>query len=177
MSKKRRQSASSSSSEESAQLAAVSIDLDELPTPTQIPRMDRAEDAINPTKDQDHVVECSLPPTCNNRPSHFYSTLEFEKHYASNHSLSCFACGKIFPVQRLLDLHFTEVHDPFVYLRRERGDKTFACFVEGCDKLCRTPKTRRLHLIDKHAYPKDYLFSIVTSGIRPGQTSLLKQHG
>lgn len=28
------------------------------------------------------------------------------------------------------------------------------CFVEDCDKLCADPAKRRLHVIDKHNYPK-----------------------
>ena len=30
----------------------------------------------------------------------------------------------------------------------------FQCFVEGCDKICLTRDKRRMHLVDKHSFPK-----------------------
>ena len=30
----------------------------------------------------------------------------------------------------------------------------YQCFVEGCDKVCSTPQKRRMHLTDKHVFPK-----------------------
>jgi hypothetical protein len=67
--------------------------------------------------------------------------------------------------------HLTECHDPLAAARKERGEKIvrrharlrtresltraqFACFVEACPKHFSTPKTRRLHLVEAHAYPK-----------------------
>ena len=41
----------------------------------------------------------------------------------------------------------------------------YSCFVEDCDKKCSTPYKRRLHLIDKHLFPKDYDFYIINDGI------------
>lgn len=41
----------------------------------------------------------------------------------------------------------------------------YACFVEDCDKLCSTPQKRRMHLTDKHMFPKDYDFFVVNNGI------------
>lgn len=53
----------------------------------------------------------------------------------------------------------------FNELKKEKGEKTFQCFVEGCDRLCSTPQKRRLHVIDKHGFPKDFYFRIVDQGI------------
>jgi len=36
---------------------------------------------------------------------------------------------------------------------------------EDCDRKCSTPQKRRMHLIDKHMFPKDYDFHIVNDGI------------
>lgn len=49
----------------------------------------------------------------------------------------------------------------------------FACLSPLCTLTFSTPKTRRLHLIDKHQYPKTYFFSAVLYGVedvlnRPG---------
>lgn len=41
----------------------------------------------------------------------------------------------------------------------------YSCFVEDCDKKCSTPQKRRMHLVDKHLFPKDYDFYIVKDGI------------
>jgi len=64
-----------------------------------------------------------------------------------------------------LTLHIEENHDALVSVRRERGEKTYACFVEDCDRKCSTPQKRRFHLIDKHMFPKDYDFYVVNDGI------------
>lgn len=41
----------------------------------------------------------------------------------------------------------------------------YACFVEGCDKVCRTWQKRRSHLVDKHGYPRNYDYFIVNDGV------------
>ncbi|GAA5860236.1 hypothetical protein JCM1840_002831 [Sporobolomyces johnsonii] len=74
-------------------------------------------------------------------------------------------CGRLFPDERILQLHLTECHDELAQLRRERGDKIFACFVPSCSRHFATPKTRRLHLIDRHAYPPQYFFGVTIWGI------------
>lgn len=48
----------------------------------------------------------------------------------------------------------------------------FSCFVEDCGRKCRTPQKRRLHLIDKHMFPKNYFFAVTKAGI-DGRRSLL----
>lgn len=48
----------------------------------------------------------------------------------------------------------------------------YSCFVETCERKCSTPQKRKMHLIDKHMYPKNFLFSITRDGI-DGRRSLL----
>jgi len=126
-------------------------------------------------------VSCNLPPTCNppNAGTICSNSREFEQHYATYHTHICTApevkrtptsarevqCGKVFPDSRFLDLHISECHDPLVAVRRDRGERTFTCFVETCDGTFTTPKGRRLHLIDAHKYPKEYYFSVTTKGV------------
>lgn len=50
--------------------------------------------------------------------------------------------------------------------------RQYACFVEDCDKLCSTPQKRRLHLLDKHHFPKFYDFYIVNDGLGRRNTML-----
>ena len=41
----------------------------------------------------------------------------------------------------------------------------FACFDTNCNGVFRTPKGRRLHLIDKHKYPPNFYFAVTNYGI------------
>ena len=51
----------------------------------------------------------------------------------------------------LLDLHFTERHDPLAAVKRdERGEKIYRCFVKDCEKVCSEVKKRRWHVEAKH---------------------------
>ncbi|KAG7120783.1 hypothetical protein HYQ45_014744 [Verticillium longisporum] len=74
-------------------------------------------------------------------------------------------CRKNFPSSHLLSVHIEECHDSFVAVKRERGEHTFSCFVEGCERKCMTHQKRRMHLIDKHMYPKNFFFAVTKAGI------------
>ncbi|KAL6242666.1 hypothetical protein RBB50_010312 [Rhinocladiella similis] len=118
------------------------------------------------------VMQCSLPP---HREAVEFSTIEdFETHYAKDHINRCASCGKNFPTAHFLTLHIDESHNPFREALQAKGEKTYACFVEDCDKKCSTPQKRRLHLIDKHLFPKVYNFRIVDNGIDKS-TSMLRE--
>ncbi|KAK9382636.1 uncharacterized protein V2V93DRAFT_365652 [Kockiozyma suomiensis] len=119
------------------------------------------------------IIKCALPPLCSKNPPSFFSTAAYELHYRTQHSLACIECKEIFPSEHFLDLHISENHDPFTETRRDRGQKIYRCFVEDCDKVCSDTRKRRMHLINKHGYPKEFMFSVVNRGIRRGQTSLL----
>jgi len=82
-------------------------------------------------------------------------------------------CGCVFPDARLLELHQTECHDPLAAVRKERGEKIFACHLVSCPRLFSTPKARRLHLIQVHSYPKEYFFAVTNKGVG----GLLKRWG
>lgn len=118
------------------------------------------------------VVYCDLIPC---RHKSFSNSLEYESHYMNNHQHKCLSCKSTFPNERFLNLHIAEFHDPFNAIRKERGEKIYMCFLADCDKICSSPQKRKLHLIDKHQYPKNFLFSIVKTGLRPNQASLLKE--
>ncbi|KAK5032129.1 hypothetical protein LTS07_001852 [Exophiala sideris] len=109
------------------------------------------------------AMQCSLPP--HREPLEFASIEDFETHYAKDHSNRCTSCGKNFPTAHILALHIDENHNTFREALQAKGEKTYACFVEGCDRRCSTPQKRRLHLIDKHLFPKIYNFRIVDTGI------------
>ncbi|KAH6915817.1 hypothetical protein BKA70DRAFT_1556399 [Coprinopsis sp. MPI-PUGE-AT-0042] len=118
---------------------------------------------------------CTLPPTCNRKPTPLANSKELESHYSKYHAHVCedSGCGCVFPEPRLLELHQTECHDPLAALRRERGEKIFACHLTSCPKSFATPKGRRLHLISAHGYPKEYFFGVTNKGVG----GLLKKWG
>ncbi|WWC85587.1 uncharacterized protein L201_000451 [Kwoniella dendrophila CBS 6074] len=76
-------------------------------------------------------------------------------------------CLKVFPDERLLNLHHSEVHDPIIKEKKDNGEKIFECFLntDQCGKKFMDPKKRRRHMIDKHKYPPNYFFSIINHGI------------
>lgn len=116
------------------------------------------------------VMRCALPP---HKPMSFSTYAEYDSHYQQSHTNRCTECKKNFPSGHLLDLHIVENHDPIVASKREEGEKTYACFVEGCEKVCRDWKKRRSHLVDKHGFPKNYDFLVVDHGI-DGRRSMLR---
>ncbi|KAB8220629.1 C2H2 type zinc finger domain protein [Aspergillus novoparasiticus] len=117
------------------------------------------------------VMHCSLPP--HRETLSFPSYDDYEVHYKQTHVNRCTACGKNFPTDRFLNLHIEENHDPLIAAKKDRGEKTYGCFIEDCERKCSTPQKRRMHLIDKHMFPKTYNFYIVNDGIDK-QTSMLR---
>jgi len=112
-------------------------------------------------------IICRLPPTCHFKPTVLVDTTQLESHYLKCHTHVCVEerCGLIFPESRFLYLHQTECHDPIAAIRKEKGERTFSCFDTNCNGVFRTPKGRRLHLIDKHKYPPNFYFAVTNYGI------------
>jgi len=90
-----------------------------------------------------------------------------ERHHATYHTHTCLdaGCGKVFPDARFLTLHQTECHDPLTEIRKERGEKTFQCFLDTCARKFMNPKARRHHLIQVHGYPAEFFFAITNKGV------------
>ncbi|KAJ6446363.1 zinc finger domain-containing protein [Purpureocillium lavendulum] len=119
-------------------------------------------------------MRCSLPP--HKSAISFGSYGEYEAHYHQFHTNRCLECNKNFPSDHLLSVHIEEWHDPLVKVRRDKGEHTYTCFVEGCERKCMTHQKRRMHMIDKHMYPKNFFFAVTKDGI-DGKRSLLVDHG
>ena len=118
-------------------------------------------------------MQCSLPP---HREAVTFATIEeYEIHYAKDHTNRCSSCGRNFPSAHFLALHIDENHNPLRDLAQAQGERTYACFVEDCERKCSTPQKRRMHLIDKHMFPKVYNFRIVDSGIDNKSTTMLQE--
>jgi hypothetical protein len=163
MVKRSRDSSSSSSDGENSSLE----DEVESPRPVKLSAL-----AMTDTSHRKTAMQCSLPP--HRDALEFASIEDFEIHYAKDHSNRCTSCGKNFPTAHFLALHIDENHNTFREALQAQGEKTYACFVEGCDRKCSTPQKRRLHLIDKHSFPKIYNFRVVDTGIDKS-TSMLHE--
>jgi hypothetical protein len=156
--------AEGSSSPAPATTVATSPDVDEGP-PSKLVINNRVANA-------EAVMKCSLPP--HREPLQFDSLEAFDVHYAQIHTNRCSECVRNFPSAHFLSLHIDENHNPLRQALQERGEKTYACFLPDCDRKCATPQKRRLHLIDKHGFPKNYNFRIIDKGIDKA-TSMLKE--
>lgn len=136
-------------------------------SPAKIIELDASDAPANT-----HKMQCSLPPHV---LLSFASGEDFDIHYAKEHTNRCSTCGRNLPSAHYLALHIDENHNPLREELAAKGEKTYACFVEDCEKLCSTPQKRRLHLIDKHGFPKMYNFRIIDNGI--DKSSSLLQGG
>ncbi|KAI9323887.1 hypothetical protein BX666DRAFT_1847856, partial [Dichotomocladium elegans] len=94
----------------------------------------------------------------------FPNTAAYALHYEVCHAHACIECHKPFPSAIFLDIHLDECHNVLLQIKKERGEKIYACFVENCAKKFISPKMRRLHLVDKHLYPRNFPFDIVWTG-------------
>jgi len=123
-------------------------------SPAKIVELDESDDDHHSS---DSRMQCLLPP---HQPLSFANTEQFETHYAKEHTNRCTSCGKNFPSAHYLALHIDENHTPFRELLVAEGEK------------CSTPQKRRLHLIDKHMFPKVYNFRIIDRGIDKADSML-----
>ena len=119
---------------------------------------------------QPPAMRCLLAP---HKPLDFATYAEYELHYQKTHTNRCTDCKRNFPSSHFLSLHIAENHDPIIATKRDADEKTYACFVEGCEKVCIDWKKRRSHLVDKHAFPRNYDFLVVDHGI-DGRRSMLR---
>ncbi|KAL2753323.1 hypothetical protein ACRALDRAFT_2043768 [Sodiomyces alcalophilus JCM 7366] len=127
-------------------------------------------DPSEPAPSSNFTMRCYLPG--HHEGMAFSSYDEYQSHYHKAHTNRCLECRSNFPSAHLLSIHIEECHDSFVAVKRDRGEHTYSCFVEGCERKCLTPQKRRLHLIDKHMYPRNFYFAVTKTGI-DGRRSLL----
>ncbi|KAI8987408.1 hypothetical protein BDF20DRAFT_795928, partial [Mycotypha africana] len=88
------------------------------------------------------------------------SALAYELHYEVMHRNVCSVCQKIFPNAYWLSLHIDEFHNILVQMKKERGEKTYKCLVEGCKYVGARPRNRNEHLRKQHSFPDYFPFQI-----------------
>ncbi|CUM64295.1 uncharacterized protein PRCAT00001893001 [Priceomyces carsonii] len=116
-------------------------------------------------------MTCDLP-SCPSNSILFSNYYEYENHIVTSHNYICIECKRKFPSEYFLNLHIDENHNPLLKIKQEQGTKIFKCLQysdEGCKRFFSTPKKRRLHMIDKHHYPKDFDFGVINNGIKYDQ--------
>ncbi|KAK1075412.1 hypothetical protein LTR12_009326 [Friedmanniomyces endolithicus] len=128
------------------------------------------DDAPTTTASPSSTMRCTFPP---HKPLTFRTYADYESHYAHTHTNRCTECSANLPTSRFFDLHIAENHDPLLAAKRDRGEKTYVCFVGDCDKVCADWKKRRSHLVDKHGFPRNYDFLVVNTGV-DGRRSMLR---
>ncbi|TQV94524.1 zinc finger protein [Cordyceps javanica] len=131
-------------------------------------------------------ILCSLPP---HSEMAFDSYTAYEAHYNSLHTNRCLQCrdarshhpsperpGRPYCITRPAAAAVAvavAAHRLCITARLTTTSKIqFSCFVEGCDRKCMTHQKRRMHMIDKHMYPKNFFFAVTRDGI-DGRRSLL----
>lgn len=154
----------SRSSTDEATLCDQDTGIDEASSPAKMVELDTNGNTSR------SVMQCSLPP---HPLISFSSTNDFDIHYAKEHTNRCTSCGRNLPSPHYLLLHIDENHNPLREARAAQGEKTYACFVEGCERKCSTPQKRRLHLIDKHMFPKTYDFNVINRGTDSADSMLV----
>lgn len=104
---------------------------------------------------------------CNQKNIKFSSQDEYEAHILGYHYHLCNECKRRFPSDAYLQVHIEENHDPFFQIKKEQGQKVYRCleYSSGCKKMCIDRQKRRLHMIDKHGYPRDFQFRVIDHGI------------
>ncbi|CAN9095369.1 unnamed protein product [Alternaria alternata] len=130
-------------------------------------------DTESAISDEPTIMKCSLPP---HEPLAFASIEDHDVHYQQVHMNRCSECHKNFPDQHYLHLHIAEYHDPINAAKRDQGEKTYACLLPECDRMCSTPQKRRLHCIDKHQFPREFDFIVVKDGIDRRSSMLIPSH-
>ncbi|ROW12405.1 hypothetical protein VMCG_00654 [Cytospora schulzeri] len=131
--------------------------------------------------DDDHSNESPMPEMKCSLPGHppgltFASYKDYESHYNKSHTNRCLDCRKSFPSSHILGLHIDEFHNVLTELKKEKGEATFACFVETCDEKRKSPAERRAHLIERHMYPANYFFAVTKAGIDRRQSMLVERN-
>ncbi|KAI9826924.1 MAG: hypothetical protein M1832_005863 [Thelocarpon impressellum] len=172
MAKRSREESPSASPDPSSPVREASVGAEQVWVPST--KYAHVDDDGAGGQDPGGVMRCSLPP--HQQTLQFTSYEAYDVHYAQTHVNRCSECRGNFPTAHFLELHICENHDPLTAVRRERGEKTYGCLVEDCDRVCSSPEKRRRHLIDKHMFPKEYDFSVVDDGI-DRRSSMLRSRG
>ncbi|PVU97572.1 hypothetical protein BB559_001982 [Furculomyces boomerangus] len=125
-----------------------------------IDNVDSSKIAID--RNSNSTIVCHKYP-CNGRVT-FPNPSSYEKHYNQLHLYVCMECHAVLPNPHWLDLHISECHDSFFQASVERGLKMYRCLLDSCNKTTVSAKMRKLHMIDKHKYPKNFKFNMLVHG-------------
>ncbi|RCH81763.1 hypothetical protein CU098_007966 [Rhizopus stolonifer] len=114
----------------------------------------KQEIAMIQQETMDLMNEYTVQIDCDPCRIKFPSISAYQYHYEAVHQHVCSVCHKIFPGERWLQFHLDEFHDVLLQIKKEKGEKI----------VFSTPRMRRLHLVDKHHYPRYFPFDLVYTG-------------
>ncbi|KAJ3186801.1 hypothetical protein HK101_009584 [Irineochytrium annulatum] len=111
------------------------------------------------------LIRCTLTPACTALKP-FKTPHQYEMHYRDVHENHCQECRRCLASRRLLGLHLQELHDSF-FSAIAQSQNAYECFVDGCLKKFAGPFQRKLHLTDKHGFPRHFDFTGAVLGTHP----------
>ena len=85
-------------------------------------------------------MRCALPPHSESLVFATYD--EYEAHYYKTHTNRCVECHKNFPSAHLLSVHIEEMHDSFVLVKRERGERTVSPLRPWRHRVCKDGQSK-----------------------------------
>ena len=94
---------------------------------------DDDKDIINTNTNNDSNANISIRCPVKGCQLIFHAYIDLEMHIPT-HTNQCQICSKIFPNQRILDMHLEEVHSPYFAVASLKK-ASYVCLVDGCDVL------------------------------------------
>lgn len=122
----------------------------------------KLETSVMVEKHADSSIRETRGIVCQEAPCDYvYVPIEkIQDHMRQYHEYVCEDCMKNLVNERLLQLHLTELHDPFLSASTLR----YGCFEESCIERFDSHIDRIAHLKYAHGYPDDFDFNVVQSG-------------
>ena len=96
---------------------------------------------------------CCAAPSCSHT---FASNKTMEEHYENHHCFQCGTCGTLYETERLLHIHYHEVHDDSLKLALAQGTAQIPCLC--CDQNFSSDQDRLKHLQAVHQFPSWFRF-------------------
>ena len=116
---------------------------------------DNDNHTISNQNDADNNIKVSIRCPVNGCQLTFSTYYDFELHIPT-HTNQCHECSRIYPCQRLLDIHLDEAHSSYFKAASLRKP-SFKCLVDGCNIQSLSDQHRYDHLINDHQFPKDVI--------------------
>ncbi|KAL9648429.1 hypothetical protein ABK040_014049 [Willaertia magna] len=102
-------------------------------------------------EENEEIINCEF---CNEQ---LLSISDYELHYQLCHMNVCSICQQVFPTERLLSIHISELHDSFFKIMSKK-QPMYECLISNCNCKFNSTKERDLHMTHCHHYPVNFSF-------------------